>query len=194
MIKAILSIIAIVLTFSGYIPYIRDIIKGKTKPHAYSWFMWASISLVIFGLQLKGGAGMGALVTLAAVTITYVIFGLGLKYGKANITKMDTFFLVLAIAAAGLWIIAKQPLISVVLLTAAETLVFIPTIRKSWNKPYSETLSSYILNTIRFGMAILALRHYNLLTALYPITWAIGNGAFSIILIARRRAVASKSS
>jgi len=38
-IKVTLSIIGIALTFAGYVPYIRDIFKGKTKPHVFSWFV-----------------------------------------------------------------------------------------------------------------------------------------------------------
>jgi len=156
--------------------------------------MWATTSLVIFGLQLKGAAGIGAFVTLAAVVVTYLIFGLGLKFGKADITKVDTFFLALAVIAAGLWLVADRPILSAVLLTTAETLAFIPTIRKSWRKPYSETLSSYVINTLRFGLALLALRHYNLLTTLYPAVWAVGNGVFAIILITRRKVIPAPKS
>jgi len=194
MTKSLIGLAAILLTFGGYIPYIRDVIRGKTHPHAYSWFMWATTSLVIFGLQLKGAAGIGAFVTLAAVVVTYLIFGLGLKFGKADITKVDTFFLALAVIAAGLWLVADRPILSAVLLTTAETLAFIPTIRKSWRKPYSETLSSYVLNTLRFGLALLALRHYNLLTTLYPAVWAVGNGVFAIILITRRKVIPAPKS
>jgi len=194
MTKSLIGLAAILLTFGGYIPYIRDVIRGKTHPHAYSWFMWATTSLVIFGLQLKGAAGIGAFVTLAAVVVTYLIFGLGLKFGKADIMKVDTFSLALAVIAAGLWLVADRPILSAVLLTTAETLAFIPTIRKSWRKPYSETLSSYVLNTLRFGLALLALRHYNLLTTLYPAVWAVGNGVFAIILITRRKVIPAPKS
>src|SRR5690349_1336264 len=113
MFKSTLSALAIVLTIAGYVPYIVDIVRRRTHPHAYSWFMWATTSLIVFGLQLAGGAGVGAYVTLAAVIITYLIFGLGLRYGKADITKTDTLFLILAIAAAGLWLVAKQPITSI---------------------------------------------------------------------------------
>jgi hypothetical protein len=189
MIKTALGVAAILLTFAGYIPYVRDVMRKRTHPHAYSWFMWATTSLIIFGLQLKGGAGTGAFVTLAAVIVTYLIFGLALKYGKSDITKIDTLFLVLAIIAASLWLLAKQPTLSVILLTVAETLAFIPTIRKSWNKPYGETLSSYGLNALRFSLALLALKHYNLLTTLYPAAWALSNGSFWVLLLARRQAI-----
>jgi uncharacterized protein with PQ loop repeat len=37
--KEVIGIIAVIFTFVGYIPYIMDTIKGKTKPHIYSWFI-----------------------------------------------------------------------------------------------------------------------------------------------------------
>jgi len=49
--KNILGIIATVLVFIGYIPYLRDIVKGKTKPHIYSWFLWCFVTLIAFALQ-----------------------------------------------------------------------------------------------------------------------------------------------
>jgi len=33
--KNIIGIIATLLVFIGYIPYIKDIVKGKTKPHIF---------------------------------------------------------------------------------------------------------------------------------------------------------------
>ncbi len=183
------GVLAIALVFVGYVPYIRDILRGKTHPHAYSWLIWIAASGIIFALQVKGGAGAGAFVTLAAALVSCFILALGLKYGESDITKTDTLFLILAIVAASLWLVADRPVASNILLITTEALAFVPTIRKSWHKPYSETLSSFALNTLRFCLALVALRHYNLLTALYPVVWAIGNGIFCIIILSRRRVI-----
>ncbi len=59
--KPILAIFTVILTFVGYVPYIRDILKGKTKPHVYSWFVWTLTSAITYGLQIEGGAGVGCL-------------------------------------------------------------------------------------------------------------------------------------
>lgn len=191
--KATLGIIAVVLSFVGYIPYLRDTIKGKTKPHVYSWFLWGFVTLIAFGLQVSKGAGSGSWVTLAVGLICLVIVGLGLKNGKKDITKSDTIFFVLAWIAVALWLVAKQPIISVVLVSSIDLLGFVPTIRKSWNKPYSETLFTYALNTFRHGIGILALQSYSIVTWLYPATWVIANAVFSILLIVRRKQVSSKN-
>ena len=71
-IKNIIGIVAIALTFIGYAPYFRDLIKGKTKPHIFSWFIWAIVTSIIFALQVSAGAGLGSVVTLAVAVISFL--------------------------------------------------------------------------------------------------------------------------
>lgn len=116
--KNILGIIATILVFIGYAPYIRDVISGKTKPHLYSWFLWSFVTLIAFALQWSGGAGIGSLITLAAGLMCGVVFVLGLiKKSTVNIVAIDTVFLILAFVALGLWVFAKQPVLSILLTT-----------------------------------------------------------------------------
>ena len=194
-IKNVIGIAAIVLTFVGYIPYFRDVIKGKTVPHVYSWSLWAFVTFIAFAIQVTGGGGIGAYVTLTASILCIAVFILGsAKPGKKDITKTDTIFFILALVALGFWLIAKQPVISAILITAIDLLAFAPTIRKSWNKPHTETLSFYSLNTIRFVLAVFALQTYTVATALYPIAWVFGNGLFALLLLIRRRHLHAKTS
>lgn len=190
-IKNILGIIATVLVFIGYIPYTRDIIRGKTKPHMYSWFLWSFVTFIVFALQVSGGAGSGAFVTLAAALCCFAVIVLGFIYkSRVEIVWIDTVFLILAIIALGLWLIAKQPVLSTILMTIIDLLAFAPTVRKSWNKPYSETLAFYFLNTFRFGLAAIALQKYSIVTALYPITWLVTNSLFALMIAVRRKQTA----
>ncbi len=188
--KVIVGAIASLLVFVGYAPYIRDMLKGKTKPHVYSWFIWGFVTMLVFFFQFNAGAGAGSWLTLSAGLVCLLIFVLAFWHGTKDITRLDTAFLILALVAVGLWIITKQPLISVILLVAIDMLGFIPTIRKSWNKPYTETLFSYGLNTFRFAIGLYALETYTVVTYLYPVAWLFANGLFSVILIVRRRHLA----
>jgi len=188
--KNILGIVATVLVFIGYVPYLRDVVRGKTKPHLYSWFLWTFVTMIAFALQYTGGAGTGAFVTLAAslMCLTVIVFGL-IQKSKVEIVKLDTVFLLLALVALGLWLIAKQPVLSAVLATIVDLLGFAPTIRKSWNKPYSETVSFYALNAFRFGLAVAAVQHYSIVTTFYPAAWMLGNGGFAVLLLIRRKRI-----
>lgn len=151
--------------------------------------MWGSITAIAFALQIQGGAGVGALVTLAAAIVCGFVFLLGLRNGNKDIALIDKVCLLLGTLALVLWLFAKQPVLSVIILSMADILGFIPTIRKSWKKPYEETLFSYQMNTFRFILALIALETYTIVTILYPLTWVIANGLFSIFLIVRRKQV-----
>ncbi|PIQ80045.1 MAG: hypothetical protein COV79_02570 [Parcubacteria group bacterium CG11_big_fil_rev_8_21_14_0_20_41_14] len=184
--KTIIGVITVVLGIVGYIPYLRDVLKGTTKPHVYTWFVWGSVTLIIFALQISDAAGPGAWVTLVAALLSLSIFVLGMRQGDKDITKSDTLFFIAAIFALGLWLLAEQPVIAMVLLVTVGMLGFIPTIRKSWNKPHSETISTYAINSFRHGLSFFALANYSILTWLFPITWSIANGLFVLFLIIRR--------
>lgn len=187
-IKNAVGVFAVLLVFVGYIPYIRDVLSGKTTPHIYSWFLWGFVTALAFALQISDGAGIGSFVTLAAATMCSVVAFLAFtKKGKKDITTSDTIFFLFALVSVALWLLAKQPVLAAVLTTLTDVLGFVPTIRKSWNKPYSETLSFYLLNTVRFALAVFALQQYTIPTALYPIVWCIGNGMFALMLYVRRK-------
>lgn len=188
-VKTVISIIAVLLTFVGYFPYIRDTLKGKTIPHVYTWFIWGLVTTIAFALQVRAGAGVGSWMTLAVVIMMFSIFILGMFKGEKDITRADTFFFTLAFIALFLWLVAKQPILSIILVSSVDMLGFIPTIRKSWNKPYSETLFSYELNAFRHGLSILALQQYSIVTWLYPVSWTFANTLFSLMLIIRRKQI-----
>ncbi len=190
MLKVVAGTIAIILTFIGYIPYIKDIVAGKTRPHIYSWISWGLVGGIVFALQVSNNAGAGAFVTLAAELACATVIYLTIKYKvSSKITNTDKAFFLLALIALGFWLIAKQPIVSVILLTITDLLAFAPTIRKSWIAPHSETLSFYFLNILRFGLAVLSLSNYTTITMLYPITWFIANTLFVYMLIFRRRTI-----
>ena len=58
--KAVLTIIASFLLIGSYIPYFRDIYSGKTKPHAFSWFIWSLSACIAFAASIVKGGGAGA--------------------------------------------------------------------------------------------------------------------------------------
>jgi hypothetical protein len=188
--KIIIGIITIVLAFVGYAPYVRDIIRRKTTPHAFTWLVWTLAVGITCALQIVGGAGPGAWTTVAITGICSFVFLLSLKYGDSDIAKMDMVFLVCALFALGLWLVAKQPVLSVILIVLTDVLGFAPTVRKSWNKSYSETLVMYEITAVRHGLSIFALMQFNMLTAVYPIVWTLANLAFSVMLLVRRKAMA----
>jgi hypothetical protein len=188
-VKELLGIIAALLGFVAYAPYFRDILNGKTKPHPYSWFIWGLTTLFILALQITHGAGPGAYTTATIVLMCFTICLFGIKDGRNDIKFSDTLLLVTALIALVVWLVAKQPTLSMLLLVGADMIGMGPTVRKAWNKPNGETLSTWSITTIRHFVSIFALANYSLLTLANPVAWTLANGAFCILLLLRRRII-----
>lgn len=190
--KELLSAIAIVLTFIAFIPYIRSILQDKTKPHAFSWIIWASVTFIIFLAQLadKGGAGAWPIGVSGIITLYVAILAYRKKY-ENMITKKDWVFFGVAMSALPFWYFTSNPLWAVVILTTVDLIGFAPTFRKAYNYPYEEQLLFFILIAARNIIAIVALEHYSLTTILFPAATALACIIF-IQMVTLRRIIIKK--
>ncbi len=167
-IKIFLGLLAALFAAGSAFLYIRDIFRGNTKPHIYTWLIWTILTIIGFLGQLHGGGGPGAWAT--GVTSIYTLFVLVLSffYGTSDITKFDTVCLALAVLSIVPWILAQNVLLSVILATFTDILGFLPTMRKTWNAPKSESLGSMYFDALKHSLSIASLQRYSLITWLYP--------------------------
>jgi len=191
--KTALTIIAISISLVGFVPYIKDSIAGKTKPHIVSWFIWALISFLAFGIQLLNDGGAGSYINLILGITCTISLIIGLRNGTKDISKFDILSLLLALVAIVLWLIVKQPLWSIILVSVIDLISFLPTVRKSWNSPWSETLISWELSVLKHVITLFTFQKISLIVLVYPVYALIANGAFSLMLVLRRRVVKSNS-
>jgi hypothetical protein len=183
--KEVLGIIASVIAVISYIPYLRDILANKTKPHAFSWLIWSLLTGIAFFGQLAGGAGPGAWVNGFTTVICFIIFIFGLLKGRANIVFIDWISLAGAGIAILFWLVTKGPLLSVILVTLIDALGFFPTFRKSFTKPHEETLITYVLSSFKYIFSLFALQTVSMVTALFPLYLVFANGLFVVMVLIR---------
>lgn len=186
-VKSLLGVITVALSIIGHVPYMVDMLRGKTKPHAYTWFVWTLLTGIAFFAQVFGNAGAGAWGTGITTLLSLVIFLLSLKRGTKDITSSDKWCLAGALAALGLWGLTNTPLLSVILITVVDLLAFVPTIRKTFKAPGEETLFTYGLNNFRHALSLGAIQNYSVVTALYPIMLLFMNFFMTVLIIVGRR-------
>lgn len=186
-IKYALGAAAIIVAVISYIPYFRDIFRGKTKPHAFSWLVWGILNAIAFAGQLHDKAGAGAWAVGFTAVVLFVIFGLALARGERNIRPFDWYCLLGAGIALLFWLLTSDPLFSVVLITAIDAFGFLPTFRKAYQKPHQETAVTFTLSTLKYLLVLITLEHYTVVTMLFPLSLVIMNGLFVIMLAVRRR-------
>lgn len=187
--KQLLGILAIAIGIAAYIPYLIDLFKGKTKPHVFSWLLWGIITGIGFFASLSRGGGAGVWVEAFTGAMCFFIATYAVFRGERNITIIDWLSFIGAVLALALWAITKEPLVAIILVLIIDVLGFVPTFRKSYSKPYEETLSCYLLNGIKFIPALFALTFFNATTALYPAYLIAANFAFVAMLIWRRKQI-----
>lgn len=185
--KIILGLAAIVVGFVSYIPYFRDVFLGKTKPHMFSWFVWALLEGTAFFAQVSKGGGAGAWVTGTTSVLCLTVFIVSLSRGEKNITLGDKLSLAAALLAIVLWYFTQNALTAVILVSIADFLGFIPTFRKTYFKPREETVKLYIMSVLKLLLSLFALKSLNLTTALYPASLILVNAAFIIMVFVRRK-------
>lgn len=181
-----LSAIVEVLCF---IPYYIGIFRGSVKPHLFTWALWCLMSGIIFAAQYVEGAGPGAWMTGMNAVVCLAVALLSLRQGMKYITRIDIVLLVIALLAIPLWQMTHTPLWSVIILCIIDVIAFMPTIRKSWFAPRTESILTYMGGVISCSLALAALEHVNLVTVLFPFCLVVLNGSFVLMLFTRRRVV-----
>lgn len=184
--QQISGLFAVLLGVIGYAFYIWGIYKGKIKPHAFSWLVWGILTAIGFIAQAVNGAGPGAWVTgfTAAMSFIFVIVGLG-SSSRTLIARSDWIFLIVALLAIPPWYFTGNALWSVIMITIIDAVAFVPTFRKGYRYPETESALAYLLQGSKFIFGILAIQQLSLVTALYPASLIVANGAFALMLLSR---------
>lgn len=185
--KLTLAIIAGIIAIIGNVPYLRDTITKKITPHPYTWFVWSIVSGVTFFGQVSKGAGYATIAFAASEIFTILIFIFSLRNGFKGIDKKDTYFLIAALLGIIPWILTKDPTWSVIIMVTIDLIAFIPTLKKAWIKPKTESPILYESNAIRHTLALFALSSYNVATTLHSVAMIITNTTMTIFLLRGKR-------
>jgi hypothetical protein len=190
MTKELLGAAATALTFAIFVPYVRDIRRGTTRPHVFSWVVWGLGTCIVFFAQLAGGAGVGAVpIGVSAMVTGWIAWLAYRRRGDLAITRSDRAFFVAALAALPSWFVTRDPLWAVVILTLVDLFGFGPTLRHAWSHPQTESASFFALAAVRNLLVVLALERYSWTTVLFPAAVGAGCLALAVVLLARRQAL-----
>ena len=185
--KELLSAAAIVVTLAMFVPYILSIQRGRTKPHVFSWVIWALATVVVFLAQLAGHGGYGAWpIGVSGVITGYIAVLAYRQRSDRTVTRTDWVFLVVAVAALPCWLLTSNPLWAVIILTGVDLAGFGPTFRSACVRPHDERMGFYFLGVVRNVLAIAALEQYSVTTVLFPAAVGIACLVF-VAMVAYRR-------
>lgn len=136
----------------------------------------------------EGGGGWFSAANIGVgAVLAFTTLLLSFKYGSKNITTFDTVALSAGLIAATVWFFFDHPVIAISIITLIEIIAFLPTYRKTWNEPWSESILAWGLFVLGNLCALYALDEYNILTTLYIVTMTIGSLTLILLSAHRRR-------
>ena len=170
--REILSTFAILLTLYSFYPYIRSIQKGETKPHYFSWLIWALTTTLSAFTELADHGGVGAYSVLLSGLLCFYVVYLSYQQERAyTISKIDWSVLLFALSSLVVWYVTSNPLWAAIILTTVDAFGFIPTFKKAYYYPWEENIPFYIIITVRNFFAIFAMENYSFTTMIF--LWVI---------------------
>ncbi len=180
--KIFLGALTLLIGLVSYSFYFRDIFRGKTKPDAFSWLIWSMLAGITFFAQVSknGGAGtwITALTAIACLSIAITAF----VRGDGHMKTIDGASIFGAVVGVALWYFTSDPLLAVICVIIVGAFGFIPTFRKAISNPQEETAITFLLNGLKFAIALFALQSFNLVTWLYPAALTAMNGSLAALL------------
>jgi hypothetical protein len=168
------------------IPYVRDTVRGSTRPHRGTWLIWGVLAVVVSLSQYADGASWSLVMAAVQAVLTSLVFVLSIRRGEGGVSRAD--ITMIAIAGAGVlgWIAADEPLVATACVVAADLIGAGLMVPKTYRDPHSETLITFAFASLGGALAAGAVGAIDVSLLLYPVYYCVINGAIALLIWERR--------
>lgn len=185
--RELLAITGAVIAMLSTVPYLVDIVRGKTKPNIVTWLTWTMLTSISGAAALAAGEPKTAMFLFGSSLCTGAVVVLGLKYGTAKFTRFDVICQVSALLGLVFWLVFNSPTIGIVVPLAIDFIGALPTFRHAWVKPAEETWQSFFVGIIAPMFTIASLTRFNIASLAFPLYLFLANTALVLTIILRRK-------
>lgn len=182
-----LAIIGAVIAALGTVPYLIDIVRGKTKPNIVTWLTWTMLTAISGAAALAAGEPKTAALLFGNSFCTGLVVVLGLRYGTAKFSRFDIICQVSALLGLVLWLVFDSPVIGIVVPLVIDFIGALPTVRHSWLKPGEETWQAFMAGVIAPMFTMASLTRLNIASLAFPLYLFLANATLVAIIIGRRK-------
>jgi hypothetical protein len=183
----VLGVLAGVIGVADTIPYVRDTLRGSTRPHRGTWLIWGVLAVVVCLSQRADGASWSLILAASQAVLTSLIFVLAIRRGQGGASATE--LVMIAVAGAGVigWIVANEPIVATACVVAADLIGTAMMMPKTYRDPESETLVTFALASLAGALAAGAVGVLDVSLLLYPIYYCVANAAVALVIHQRRR-------
>ena len=185
--RTFLIVLSSILTLGCALPYVVEIIRGKTKPRIVSWFTWSLLSGIACVASFTDKEYATGILMIFATIETLLIVALGFKHGDRHIERFDIICQIAALVGIVLWLIFNSPAIAVIAAVTIDLIGALPTFKHAWQKPYEETAITFVMAAMGAFCTLLVVRDWKITAILYPAYILLVNASQGTIILLRAK-------
>ncbi len=186
---ALLGVLAGLVGVFDTVPYLRDVMRGSTRPHRGTWLIWSALAVVVCLAQWADGASWSLIMLLTQAVLTTAVFAVAIVHGQGGTTIIELVLIAVAGAGVAGWLLSGEPLVATVCVVAADLIAAAMMVPKTYHDPGSETLATFVYASIGGALAAGAVGvadNAGATLLLYPIYYCLANGAIAVLIHHRR--------
>jgi hypothetical protein len=186
---ALLGVSAGLVGVVDTVPYLRDVLRGSTRPHRGTWLIWSALAVVVCLSQWADGASWSLIMLLTQAVLTTAVFSVAIVRGQGGTTIVELALIAVAGAGVAGWLLSGEPLVATVCVVAADLIAAAMMVPKTYRDPGSETLATFVYASIGGALAAGAVGvadNAGATLLLYPIYYCLANGAIAVLIHHRR--------
>lgn len=175
------------LALIAIFPYVKDILRGTTRPNIVSYSIWALLLLIALAAQISAGASWSVILLIGDFigTSTAIVLCL-IGYGYKKYGWVEWVCLSLAIIAIVSWQLTKQPVLAIVFALIADAMAATPTLIKSFKDPWSEYPVAWLIAACGAFLGVASTTIFNVANLLFPIYLLVINAAIGLTALIGR--------
>ncbi len=162
--------LAMGLSLLGALGYIRDTLTGSTTPNRVTWGLWALEGMLAFAVEINQHVGLAAGMTLMLGLGPVLVLAASFRahHGVWRLSRFDVTCGALSLAGIAFWALVDEPTVALVSFVVADQIAALPTLRKAWLAPQSETWFAFAMGALNTGITLLTLHAITTAGALFP--------------------------
>lgn len=183
----IFGVVGGVVGVADAVPYVRDTVRGSTRPHRGTWLIWGVLAVVVCVAQRADGASWSLVLTATQAVLTAAIFALAIRHGEGGLAWVEMALIAVAFGGIAGWLLAGEPVIAVLCVIVADLIAAAMMTPKAYRDPHSETLAMYALASVGGALAAGAVGVLDVSLLLYPLYYCVANAAMALLIFQWRR-------
>ena len=168
----------------GLSSYVADTLRGRNQPNRVSWFLWALAPLIGFAAEVGQGVGLQSLMTFMVGFGPAVVLCASFvsRHGAARLTRFDLGCGSLSVVALVMWRITGRGDVAIAFSVAADLLAGVPTFRKAYRDPASESWPAFACSGVSAALTLLTITTWTFAAAAFPVYILCGSTLLTVLI------------